>query len=322
MKTILLIILPIVFFMSGIKAQRPGADSTLTIDTTAILQDLANFLDSADKPTSYGLISIGVGNRLFSVRNNQLNAKQSDSSKIVFNPAIGYFHKSGLSISAGANLLNDGKKFGVTQYSINPAFDLHENKNFAFGISYSHYFIKDKYSLYSSPVQNDFYTYLIYKKTWIEPGIAIGYATGNFTEIFKGKTPGGIQLRDTGTFSVKTFSMIASASHSFEWYNVFGKRDGLSFTPSLQLSFSSDSTENISHTISPVLVRFLKKIRRIPRLQGKNNFEMQSVGFNLEANYTTGNFSILPQLYFDYFLPETDEKRFTQVFALSLGYSF
>ncbi len=35
-----------------------------------------------------------------------------------------------------------------------------------------------------------------------------------------------------------------------------------------------------------------------------------------------GNFSFAPQLYLDYYLPKTDEKRFTQVFTFTFGYNF
>ncbi len=322
MQKFLLTVLSIVSLMIKVSAQNPVGDKTTVLDSTAIMQDLMSLLDSTDNPTSYALVSIGIGNRLFSLHNNQLNAKQATTT-IVYNPAIGYFHKSGFSLSAGASLLNDAKKgFGTTQYSITPSFELQDNNNWGFGISYSHYFIKDKYSSYASPVQNDIYTYVTYKKTWIEPGLALGFSSGNFTEIFKGKSQNGNEVIDTGTYKIKSFSMLVSASHSFDGHNIFNKKDGITFTPSLQLNFSSDSTQTVSHTISPNFVRLIKRIRRLPKLQGKNSFEAQSVGLNLELNYAIGNFSILPQVYFDYYLPATVEKRFTQVFILSVGYSF
>jgi hypothetical protein len=312
------------FFLSF---QNYGQDSTALNKEQAdsiYLDELKSFLDSSDAPASYVGINAGFGNRLFSRRNNSLNSKQSTSSTLIFSPTVGYFHKSGFSLSAGANLLNDASKgFGISQYSITSAFDLTGNNSIGFGIAYSHYFVKDKYSPFSSPVQNDFYSYATFKKTWLEPGVAIGYSSGKFTEVFKFKVPlTEIVLIDTGTYAIRSFSLIASASHNFEWYEVLSKRDGIIFTPTFQINLSSDSTKSVSHTIHRSLLRNLKLKRRVPKLQGKNSFEVQSLGINLNINYSIGKFSFEPQLYVDYFLPKSDEKRFTSVFALSLGYAF
>lgn len=290
---------------------------------TAMLNDLIGLLDSTDEAYSYFSANIGLGNRLFSAKNNSLNSKQATTSTLIYSPSVSYFHKSGLSLTAGANLLNDKVKgFGASQYSITPAFDLLNNDNIGFGISYSHYFVQDKYSVYSSPVQNDLYTYFNYKKWWLEPGIALGFSSGKFTEITRYTTLLGNVLIDTGTFKLKSFSMMASVCHNFEWNEIFGKNDGIVFTPSLQGNFSSDSTQTLSHSIKRNLIRNFNLKRRVPRLQGKNKFDAQSVGLNLDLGYTTGKFTIQPQLYLDYYLPATDQTRFTSVFSINFGYSF
>ncbi len=322
-KTLLSLLL---FFIFCDKAH--SQDSTVNsaepaFDSLALMKDLLDLLDSANTPESYGMATIGIGNRVFSLHNNQLNARQTTTSTLVYNPSIGYFHKSGFSISAGATLLNDATKgFGTTQYSITPAFDM-VNKNWSFGVSYSRYFIKDRFSPYSSPVQNDLYMYAGYKKTWLEPGIAVGYSTGNFNEInsftilLTGNT-----YTDTGTYKLKAFSLTGSVSHDFQWSSLFSKDDALEFTPSLMLNCSADSTENVSHTIGQNLIRFLKRRKRLPRLSGKNNFQAQSVALSIDLNYSIGKFNILPQLYLDYYLPATDEKRLTQTFTFAVGYTF
>lgn len=324
MQKILLITLLYLCVSEKAASQDTAIATETAFDSAAVLNDLLSLLDSADAPVSYGLVSVGMGNRLFSVRNNRLNARQSSTSQLVFNPSVGYYHKSGFSISAGSSLLNDSEKgFGPTQYSITPAYDLTGNKNWGLGISYSRYFPKDKYSVYASPVQNDIYAYVNYKKWWIEPGIAMGYSTGKYREInkFTVQSTGNTYI-DTGTFALKTFSFTATASHDFEWDNIFGKKDALGFTPSLMVNFGSDSTETVSHTLFPNLLRFLKRRNRLPRLSGKNSFSAQSVAMSLDVTYSIGNLTLLPQLYLDYYLPATDEKRFTQTFTLSIGYSF
>ena len=312
------------FIYFNVSAQQPEKEPGLK-DSAAILQDLMNLLDSTDAPASYVSITTSIGNRLFSLHNNQLNAKQSTTATIVYNPSIGYFHKSGLSLSAGAYLLNDEVKgFGASQYSVTPAFDMAGSDQFSLGLSYTRYFVKDKYSAYSSPIQNDFYASFSYNKPWIEPGIALGYSTGEYKQsIIKDTSINNIRriLYDSASFRISAFSLMLSASHRFDWNNVLKKEDGFAIAPSILLNFGS-STTNITHnTNAPNLLKLLTRKGKVRR-QFNNKFQAESVGLNIDFNYVAGNFSVNPQLYLDYYLPSTTEQRFTQVFTLSLGYSF
>ena len=294
-------------------------------DSTLVLKELMNLLDSIKTPTSYLSLEASVGNRIFSVHNNRLNAAQSSISTLVYTPSIGYFHKSGLSLSAAACLLNDKDKgFGPSQYSIMPSYDLLNNDAVGFSFSYTHYFIKDYFSPYSSPVQNDFYTSISYKKTWIKPGIAAGYSTGVYKQVMTKDSISGIirrRLYDSATFNLRSFGMMLSASHDFEWSHIFGRDDGFLFTPSVILNFGSYDI-NVTHkTNAPLLVKTLINWGRLPKLI-TSNFRAESVGINMNFNYGIGSFSFSPQIYLDYYLPETDLNRFTQSFIFSAGYIF
>ncbi len=304
-------------------------DSTVApvpaLDTSALLNDLMLLFDSSGAlpARSYAMLSMGVSNRLFSLRNNRLNAGQATTSTLVYTPSLGYYHKSGFSLSTVASLLDDlVQGFRVTQMSITPAFDLNSSKYWQLGVSYTYFHITDRYSVYASPIQHDVYASASYNKGWLQPGLAAGYSTGNFKEIFSFKLPNGNMLVDTGTYRLNAFSFTASMGHDFEWEAVLGKYDALSFTPTLMLNFASDSTRSLSHTIGPGLLRFLSRRRRIPRLQGKNSFQAQSLGMSLNLTYSTGKWSFMPQCYLDYYLPATDEKRLTTTFAVTAGYSF
>ncbi len=324
MQKILLSVFCFFILCSKTVAQDTTVQGQPAFDSAAILNDLMELLDSAGGSASYGLVSVSISNRIFSLRNNALNARQASASALVFNPSAGYFHKSGFSLSAGASLINQkGKGFGGTQYSVTPAYDLAGNSKWGFGLSYSKYFISDKYSSYSSPIQNDWYTYVNYTKPWLQPGITMGYSSGTYKEINQFTILAtGNTIIDTGTYKVKSFSFTASAGHGFTWQHIFNKEDELGFTPTLMMNFSSDSTESVSHTIGQNLVRLLKRRKRLRRSGDKNSFEAQSVAASLDFNYAIGKFTILPQIYLDYYLPKTDEKRFTHTFTISIGYSF
>lgn len=322
-KLIYLVIFVLIFAFRGYTQTFPVSNQPEK-DSLEILNQIINLLDFSDKPNSYVLVGVGVGNRLFSNKNNSLNANQTISSMVVYSPSIGYFHKTGFGFTAGANLLNDAKGFGVNQYSLSPSFDLAGNKNISFSISYTHYFVKNKFSSFSSPVQNDFFTSIIYKKTWLQPGFALGYATGEYGEakykdtIIAGRAR---HFYDSVNYKLNTFSMILTAGHQFLWYAIVDKSDGVSFTPTFMANAGSEKT-TISHKTNALsLFNFLNKRGRVPKMQN-NKFELQSIGLNLDLNYTIGDLSFEPQLYMDYYLPATDSKRFSQVFVFNVAYSF
>jgi hypothetical protein len=317
----------VLIFLFSVRSfgQTPDTSKDNGFDSTAVLKELMALLGDAKIPASYFSVEAGVGNRLFSVHNNRLNARQYSISTLVYTPSVGYFHKSGLSLSAGAYLLNDKDiGFGASQYSLIPSYNLMSNDAFGFSVSYTHLFVKDYFSPYASPIQNDFYTALSYKKTWIEPGIAAGYSTGIYKQVIEKDTtigPISRRLYDSTTNNLRSFSMMLSASHHFEWMRIFGKDDGFLFTPSVILNFGSYNI-NVTHkTNAPNLVNTLIKRGRLPKLI-TSNFRTESLGLNLNCNYVIGDFSFSPQLYLDYYFPETDSDKFTQSFNFSVSYIF
>ena len=60
---------------------------------------------------------------------------------------------------------------------------------------------------------------------------------------------------------------------------------------------------------------------KLPKLQ-TNKFEAESIGLDLGLAYSIGRFTFQPDYYVDYYLPQTDEKRFTGIFNVNLGFSF
>lgn len=313
-----------IFITAGAGAQDSINNPAASIDSAAILKDLMSLLGNIE-PTSYASVEIGAGNRLFSIHNNRINSRETSVNTFVFTPVIGYFHKSGFSLSAGAYLMNQNEKgFAASQYTITPGYDLLNNDRFAFSVSYTHSFVKDKFSPYTSPVQNDFYTALVYKKSWIQPGLALGYSTGTYGEYFEKDTVilgRPLLLYDSLSNHLKSFSVMVSASHDFKWNKVFGTDDALFIQPSIVLNMASSSINLTHNTNAPNFINRLLKRGRLPLLV-TNGFKPESAGLNLNCNYSLGDFSLSPQVYLDYYLPETDSRRFSQSYSFTIGYTF
>ena len=325
---LLFVFLTISFFSFS---QKNPSDKAI-LDSLKKNDELIKLLDEIDKPSSYFKIDVAVGNRLFSIRNNSLNALEDDN-KLVITPALSYFNKSGFGISFATFLLNDSGKTSLFQSSLTPSYEYQTGKKIYAAASYTRYFVKDSYSSTPSPIQNDFYANAYLKKPWLQPGIAIGYSSGKYNErVFVdtfariGNQNVPVKFTDTISTNTKAFSLIGSVQHSFEAYELLSKKDAFSFTPQLMLNAGSDSyTEKhkvTSANAALVNARRKKKTARNNTISANDKFQFQSLGLNLDLNYTFGKFNLEPVLYLDYYLPKTDQKRFTQVFNVDLGFTF
>lgn len=317
-------------FQVACYCQQSDADKKL-LDSLIKSDDLLRMISSLGKESSYLKLSIGVSNKLFSIYNNSLNALE-ENRKIIFMPSLEYFHKSGFGISASGFLLNEDNKTGFFQYSLTPSFDYVSGDRIEAGIYYTRFFAEDKYNGAASPIQNDLYLYAALKNTWLKPTVSFGYSTGRYhetifidTTMFIQNRPVRVRFTDTLSTKIKSISLIASLSHIFPMYAILHSNDALYFIPQLSLNMGSNKYA-VTHKSSTIYRAFRKKrktrIRNFEEESTASHFAVESLGLQLDLNYRTGRFNFEPQLYLDYYLPATTEKRFAQIFSVSVGYMF
>ncbi|MEO6453662.1 MAG: hypothetical protein ABIN97_06325 [Ginsengibacter sp.] len=311
--------------------QKDAEDKRL-LDSLIKEDDFLSMLNLLGEPSSYLKVNLNIGNKLFSINNNALNA-MDQNKRLIFTPSIEYFNKSGFGISVAGYVINNNNKTAFYQYAITPSYDYVSGKKIEAGISFTKFFVKDKYSTVSSPIQNDLYIYTNLKKTWLKPGIAFGYSGGTYNEInftdttvFQQNRMIRIQFTDTVNTRINAVSLIATVSHTFSEYGIIKSNDALSFTPQLLLNMGS-SKYVVSHKTSSMLYRPYTKTTttRIRNFQEKSvspALKIESLGLSLDATYRIGKLIFEPQLYLDYYLPSTTEKRFSQVFCFNVGYVF
>ena len=168
MRSLFLCLVTFTIIASKSNAQVQPEKSLSEKDSIELENQLKNLLGSDEKAVSYFYASLGLGNRLYNPNNKSLNASHGKSSVAVYSPSISYFNKTGLGITAGANVHRDNNDFGFNQYSLSPSYSLIGNENISLGISFTRYFVKNKYSEFSSTVLNDFYSSVGYKKSWLK----------------------------------------------------------------------------------------------------------------------------------------------------------
>lgn len=280
-------------------------------------------------------VGLGLGNKIFSTHNNALNAKQSEN-KIVLTPSLGYFHKSGFSLSAAGYFLDSKRTNGLLQYAINPAYDYTSGKCINASLSYTHYIATNKYNTSVTPIQNDFFLGINSKKGWLKPGIQMGYAFGNYKDIVHVDTTvrnAGINVHysfiDTSTTKLKLFSITGTLEHTFKFVNLFSPKDAFNFIPELIVNFGSDNYKTVQSS-SGSYSYLVKHGRDKKRKDFKNEylsnyktkFTLESLGLNLGADYGIGKCIIQPNIYLDYYIPSTNFKRLIKIYSINFSYNF
>ncbi len=283
------------------------------------------------KNKSYVDLSVGMGNGIFSIKNNALNAGQAQTNKIYYTGTVAYFHKTGLAISATGFSASDDGNLQMYQYAVSPSYT-YSDKKMAAGISYTRFIEGSDAGFDISPYKNDIYANGVYKKTWIQPGMAIGYSFGKQVEYYDSSfwfnpqppaQPRIIHIRDTITTRLSSFSMSLSATHKWAFWELLSKKDGIQVQPTIMLN-AGNQKWNTTHSSRlfnnfPRLATYLK--RRFGDGSGSENFQLQSLGFAGNATYYFGKFYLQPKIYLDYYLPSTTENRLTSLFSVTAGFT-
>ncbi len=313
----LLIVLGLLMATLNNYAQIKLLSVTKNSDTVKSLQDTSAILRDQDTTASSFIFASSIGNTLFGNRNGAVKSKTFVNSTIVYSPSISYINKSGLSLGIQAYYLNDGiSGFGISQYSITPGFELQGNKEVEFSVAFAHYIVNDVYSVYASPIQNDFYSSVMYKKAWLMPGIAIDYSTGTFKEVKRVRN-----LYDSTTNKIKSFSIITSVSHEFNLGKLLGVSDDFLFTPSLLLNTGNSKTaiNHNTNTVNGASV-FSRKRGKLAKYEN-SSFKPESIGLSIDLSYTLGKFNFAPQVYFDYTIPKIDTKQLETIINFTVNYT-
>ena len=290
----------------------------------SLLKEIRSFVEGMESNAPFFSASFGVGNRLYSLRNDNINAQQTGLKQFAFTPMLSYTHKSGLGLSGMAYIMGVNGKVTPYQFALSPSYDHIGKGRVDYGLSYTHYFTRDDIDRYTTPIRNEFYGYVQGRKGWLEPGLTIGWAGGHYREVNALDTViQGIRrhIVDTTIIRLGDFNVMGSLSHSFDWDDVFKKGDGFSLEPRLMLTAGSESfVLNSKRTMLSGQRLRRMKVRNI-NSSGTTGFQFQSAAFSLSASYIIGSWSFSPSYYVNYyFQAQTDP--FTHLVALTTAVLF
>jgi hypothetical protein len=307
-----------------------AVDNSLAMDTSMdyddLMDDLSLFLDSILAPHSYFLVNLSVGQGYFNFTNKN-NTNISSTKKFTWTPTVGYYAKGGFGATLTGYMVNDSVHLNLYQLSFSPSYDFLKNRNLAAGLAYIRYFTKDSLRFYTSPLQNEINGYFLWRKSWLQPGIAVNYGWGSRKDYQKQlKFLKRLRIRyyqvTTTEESVNDFSLTASLRHDFYWLGVFSSKDYIKFNP--QLSFSSGTQKfgfnQTSGTYGVLRNNVLFNAGNV-NLDDKVKFQPLSLTFYLRGEYSIGKFFLQPQMIFDYYFP-AESKNLTTLFSINAGFMF
>jgi len=307
----------------------------LSIDTSfnydELLDDMGLFLDSLLAPRSYFLASVSAGSNYFNYRRTNFTKLES-IKKGLYSPVLGYYHKSGPGLTITGNITDDETKLNLYQFSVSPSFDFIQNSSWIGGFSYVRYFTKDSLPFYTSPLQNEFNAYFIWRKSWVQPGLTLSYGHGSrsdfkkrerYIQFLRRRRRGTIINTINTNETVADFSATASVRHSFYWMHIFGKKDYIKLTP--QIAFSAGTQKFGFNRTSSIYAVNLRNAANLLYNTGDVNvdnelkFQPLSLSLYLRPEYDFGKFFIQPQFILDYYFPS---ENLSAVFSLNAGFIF
>ena len=325
------------FFLIGmmaylkISAQTNPEDKRI-LDSLLENDEMLKMINNMTKVSSYFRVNMSIGNNLSNSGDKQIETLQNNNSP-VFTSSASYYHKSGFGLSFTGFLFNENNRTNFYQYTLKPSFSYEKSKALDINLSYAHYFEKNYYSSYSSPVQDEFYGTFIFKRSWIKPGIATSYSTGRFNQVVNIDTTIKVLNRqvhikyiDSAKIRLSSFSFAGTVEHAFTFYNLFSIKDGLILIPQLSL-ISAFNSFKVNHSSSlenykSFTKKKIKKIRHFQSQSDNDKFDLQSLGLDINAIYAIGKFYVEPEMYFDYYLPATTDNPFSQIYSLNIGITF
>ena len=327
-----------------VKAAANATDSSALdedLDIDALLNDLDLFLDSMLTPRSYVLLNLSVTQGYYSFTNKN-NLRIREAKKAVWSPMFGYYDKSGVGITLASYVIYDSSKRYVYQTSFTPSYDYLQNRKLATGVSFTRYFTRTKLPFYTSPLQNELNGYFLWRKSFLQPGVALSYGWGNRTEYKRREIAyqklltatarnGDVKIVDTisvitrvlskNSESVVDFSTMFSVRHDFYWLEIFSKKDHIRFSPLLTVTagtqkfgFNNESATSFSN----IRATTYYSSRSVSLRQ---QFQLLSSTLYLRGEYFIGKFFIQPQVIFDYYFPKKTS-GFTALFSFNTGFLF
>lgn len=210
-------------------------------------------------------------------------------------PAFSYRNnKTGIELTYSPGIVTGGPKPGIFMHAITFGVEQYDKKIFDYTLNYSRYFFANNGSIPYSPLNNEIYGSLTYKKLWLRPSFSAGIGFGNNTETIPSS-------------SAYDIGASAGIGHSFSWEK---SKVNYSLAPSLLLNAGTNeyfsllnSTKYVGRNKKSAQVSKTNSAARRRRNNGSGSstsatttsnetFCLSNIELGMEASAELGSFSI------------------------------
>jgi hypothetical protein len=305
-----------------------------SMELDQFLSEFDLFLDSILTPRTYVLLNLSATQGYFTFSNN---GSSKELRKTVWSPTFGYYGKDGLGITLSSFMIRDSARRYFYQLSVTPSYDYLRNRKFATGGSFTRYFTRHVLPFYTSPLQSEVAGYFLWRKSWVQPGIAVNYGWGSKTEFKRREyqytrkvedavTGGIIRQVEAVTIisknreSIADFSLNFSLRHDFYWLDIFSKKDHIRLSPVLSVTsgtqkFGSNTANTAFGNLRAVTFNNTRDVSL------RQKFQLLAATVYLRSEYSFGKFFVQPQVLFDCYLPG-ENNQLTTLFSVNTGFIF
>ena len=232
-------------------------------------------------------------------------------------PFVRIMHKSGLGLNYALNTLSSAGKQAVYMNTATAFYESYD-KPVNLNISYAHFFFNNNSTLPYTPINNELYGYVSYKKLWIAPAVV--------TNIGFGKNENNV--------TQAVFNVAAGVTHNFNFISESNNENDIT----LSLFLNSGNNEYYSFLRSVHYITqntgskgFLKSNGH-PHVRGQGNkgtattasaatnqFTFNNIELNLYSSFHFANFELVPDG--SIFVPVTAASGVSAYWQLKLAYN-
>lgn len=204
-------------------------------------------------------------------------------------PTFTIRNKNGFGISYSPKFILGGATPGIFAHVVSLGIEQYDKKIFDYALNYTHYFFTNNKSVPYSPLTNEIYASVNYKKPWLRPALAVDFGFGTNTET-------------SPSSPASDFAVSARMRHELKW-----KKNNVdfSFIPALAINGGTDnyfSLLNITKYIgsSKNFSNIVKKSNAAARRNRTttntgSSFDLNNVELGFESSIEIRSFSIRPE---------------------------
>ena len=240
---------------------------------------------------------------------------------LVLAPYFRLLHKSGLGLNYSFNTLASGTGKKLFLHTLSASYQEYE-KPVNVNLSVSHFFFNNNPAVPYSPITNELYGYVAYKKPWLAPAAALSLGFG----------------QDENNKATSTLNTALGVTHDFSFSNKTVETD---ITPSIFINGGKNEVYSFLKTNKYIRQNtgsngYLNRRGRgrrngnsgngnptptpITTQTVTNKFTFNNVELNLYSSFTLGHVEIVPDV--SIFAPLNTDNAFSSYLQLKLGYNF